>query len=120
MLVGWLQGKRILDMFTIGVRYFPVHGAGPSLRPVSRSQTRPAGSAPDRTSETSQPLLNWLSQSQTGQLVKVISHQSPGTRPVGCPMLVNWTHTCQLVQPAGLRPVRISEASNPVAEASVV
>lgn len=21
MLVGWLQGKRILDMFTIGVRY---------------------------------------------------------------------------------------------------
>lgn len=24
MLVGWLQGKRILDMFTIGVRYFQV------------------------------------------------------------------------------------------------
>lgn len=40
MLVGWLQGKRIMDMFTIGVRYLPDTGsAGPSPRLVSWSRT---------------------------------------------------------------------------------
>lgn len=34
MLVGWLQGKRILDMFTIGVRYLHVR-----LRPLEDELT---------------------------------------------------------------------------------